>query len=329
MKNQVAFIIFVFFGFSFLMHVFPFIFVEAAKLESGVTISAPSTNETSPPGTCGLQIMTGTPINYGQLNAGQVSDEQKVTIKNVGTAPAQIMVKAGDWIGGTSANPIKMIGPEITRVAVTPGKEFGTKFALHSSEATVLSDLGPGQEQDSFWSVYGDSKLSGSPHQEVSIDLICSGTLTDPKNALTKGQSEITTGDEFLQHSETTDDNNDDDTIAKNPNNPNPIPIPYPNTNNTTKDANEDKPEAKGEEESEEQSTFTCMSDNVDTPTKANCTITYGGVSTSYDCNADATTKLWSCVKETAKTGTDKSTFQYAMTAKSRDALKQIIQNMR
>ena len=173
MKNQIAFIIFVFFGFSFLMYVFPLIFVEAAKLESGVTISAPSRNETLPAGTCGLQIMTVTPINYGQLNPGQVSDEQKVTIKNVGTATAQIIVKAGDWIGGTSANPIKMSGPEVTRVAVTPGKDFGTKFALHSTENTVLSDLGPGQEQDSFWSLYADPKLSGSPHQEVSIDLIC------------------------------------------------------------------------------------------------------------------------------------------------------------
>ena len=173
MKNQVAFIIFVFFGFSFLMHVFPFIFVEAAKLQSGVTISAPSTNEISPAGTCGLQIMTGAPINYGQLNAGQVSDEQKVTIKNLGTATAQIIVKAGDWIGGTSANPIKMSGPEVTRVAVTPGKDFGTKFALHTAEATILGDLGAGQTGESFWSVYGDNHLSGSPKQEVTIDLTC------------------------------------------------------------------------------------------------------------------------------------------------------------
>jgi hypothetical protein len=92
-------------------------------------------------------------------------------------------------------------------------------------------------------------------------------------------------------------------------------------------DVNEDKSETKGEQESEEESTFTCMSDSVDKPTKANCTITNGGVSTSYDCNADATTKIWNCVKETAKTSTDELTFNPS--AKKSETLKLIIQNMR
>ena len=72
--------------------------MEGAKLQSGVTINAPSTTETEkicddtidndndgkidaadedcggsgPPGTCGLQI-SGVPINYGQVNPGQQS----------------------------------------------------------------------------------------------------------------------------------------------------------------------------------------------------------------------------------------------------------------
>ena len=183
--------------------------------------------------------MTGAPINYGQLNAAQVSDEQKVTIKNLGTATAQIIVKAGDWIGGTSANPIKMSGPEVTRVAVTPGKDFGTKFVLHNSEATVLSDLGPGQEQDSFWSLYADPKLSGSPHQEVSIDLIC----VDKNNLKVTDEYGNDLGSDCTKNPDGTYsctkdedqvyDNND--TIAKTPGAPHPLPIPYPNTNNATK----------------------------------------------------------------------------------------------
>ena len=48
------------------------------------------------------------------------------------------------------------------------------------------------------------------------------------KNALTKGQGEITRGEEFLQDAEAKDDNNDD-TSASTPNAPDPIPIPYPN----------------------------------------------------------------------------------------------------
>jgi hypothetical protein len=170
-KNQVCFALLVILGFSFLVCLFPFNSVHAAKIQSGVTINAPSTNETAPAGTCGLQIMSGAPINYGQLNVGQVSNEQKVTIKNVGTATAKVMVKASAWIGGTPPNDT--YNAEITRVAVTPGKEFGNKFPLHASEATALGDLGPGQQGDSFWSVYADAHLNGSPHQEVTLDLMC------------------------------------------------------------------------------------------------------------------------------------------------------------
>ena len=51
MKTKVKLSIFLFFGLISLIYVFPFIFVEAAKLESGVTIkeAAPPTNETAPP----------------------------------------------------------------------------------------------------------------------------------------------------------------------------------------------------------------------------------------------------------------------------------------
>ena len=113
--------------------------VYAAKLQSGVTINPPTSttgtcpdanndgvndvtglpcgSQTETAGMCGLQVISGAPINYGQLNVGQVSGEQKVTIKNIGNAPAKVMVKAGDWNGGTAASPIKLYGPEITRVA--------------------------------------------------------------------------------------------------------------------------------------------------------------------------------------------------------------------
>lgn len=178
-----------------MLSILPFSDVNAAKLQSGVTINPPSSTTGTCPdansdgvndmtglpcgtptgtaGTCGLQIISGAPINYGQLNIGQVSTEQKVTIKNTGNAPAKVMVKAGDWIGGTAAGPVKLYGPEITRVAVTPGMEFGKKFPLHTAEATILGDLGAGQSGDSFWSLYADPKLSGSPSQEVTIDLTC------------------------------------------------------------------------------------------------------------------------------------------------------------
>ena len=45
MKHKIELIIFLVFGLT-LVYVFPFAFVDAAKLQSGVTINAPSTTQT-------------------------------------------------------------------------------------------------------------------------------------------------------------------------------------------------------------------------------------------------------------------------------------------
>ena len=195
MKNKVKLTMFLFFGLAFLVYIFPFAFVEAAKLESGVTINAPppttgtcpdanndgNNDNTGAPcgsttaptaGTCGLQIISGVPINYGQLNVGQASSEQKVTYKNVGTATAQVMVKASDWIGGTPDNPITMQGAGHTRVATTPGMEFAKKVPLEPDDK-ILGELSAGQTGESFWSMYVQAGMSGSPHQDVTLNLIC------------------------------------------------------------------------------------------------------------------------------------------------------------
>jgi hypothetical protein len=46
MKNQVQLVLLLLFTFTFLVYVFTFTFVDAAKLESGVEIIAPTTTET-------------------------------------------------------------------------------------------------------------------------------------------------------------------------------------------------------------------------------------------------------------------------------------------
>ena len=64
MKNQVEFKILILTGFVFVFSLFPFAYVDGAKFQSGVTITAPTT--TPPPaGTCpdtngdGIPDMTG------------------------------------------------------------------------------------------------------------------------------------------------------------------------------------------------------------------------------------------------------------------------------
>ena len=209
MKNQVELKIILLVSLAFLVYVFPFVFVDAAKFQSGVTIkgAAPPTNETAPPtneicnngidddgngaidevtclpppaGTCGLQVVSGVPINYGQINPGQVSAEQIVSVKNEGTSPtpAKIMIKAGDWISDAAGNPI-IFPTMITHVAIAPNLEYDNKKAL-SSGGWELGQISGGQSIPVYFQMKPagatDASLNsftGSLRQDVTIDLLC------------------------------------------------------------------------------------------------------------------------------------------------------------
>jgi hypothetical protein len=197
MKNQVQFIILLLFGLAFLVYLFPFIFVEAAKLQSGVTINAPSTTETEKicddtidndndgkidaadqdcaaapagptPGACKLQIDSGVPINYGQLNPGQNSNIKTVYVRNVEGTHVKIMVKGGDWISNVTGSPVS--GPEITYVSMAGNTPF---YALKSNEFQIgeLGWFGPQARTTILYALkVPPSGFSGSLHQELSIN---------------------------------------------------------------------------------------------------------------------------------------------------------------
>ena len=199
MKNQVEFKILILTGFVFVFSLFPFAYVDGAKFQSGVTITAPTTTPppagtcpdtngdgipdmtggvcTSPTGpaagTCGLQIVSGVPINYGQLTAGQTSAEKQVTIKNEGTSgtAAKLMIKGGNWIGDAAPNPT-ISGPEVTRVAIAP-VDFNNKKSL-SLAGWELGQLAGGQSIPVYFQfLTWVNAPSGSFHQDVTIDLLC------------------------------------------------------------------------------------------------------------------------------------------------------------
>ena len=202
MITKVKIIIFLFFGFAFLMYLFPVIFVEGAKLESGVTIKAPST--TPPPagtctdsngdgindatlqpcgsttgpagGTCGLQIVSGVPINYGQLTLGQTSAEKQVMIKNEGTSLAKVMLKGDDWKIDEAGNP-SVSGPEATHATIMqPNVEYSQKATLTNTGKEFAAIQG-GQSIPFYFQfkvpATAPTDFSGSLHQEVTMDLLC------------------------------------------------------------------------------------------------------------------------------------------------------------
>jgi len=193
-------------GLAFLFYVFPFAFVEAAKFQSGLTIKPPSTTEpekicddqmdndndgkvdandpdcaapatttdpTATAGTCGLQIVSGVPINYVVNSGAFKSDEKIVNIKNEGTSqtPAKIMIKGGNWVSDAAPNPT-ISGPEVTRVAIAP-VDFNNKKSL-SSAGWELGQISGGQSIPIYFQMgIWVNAPSGSFHQDVTIDLLC------------------------------------------------------------------------------------------------------------------------------------------------------------
>lgn len=166
-------------------------FVFAAKIQSGVTINQVPTS-TPPIATCGLELLSGVPINYGQLTAQAgsnyvMSADQKVTYSNTGNASAQVMVKGGNWTGGSAANPQTFSEPGWTHVTSNPNIDWMGKRKLRSTEIP-LGQLGPGQTGQSYWQVRipTNTGINGSMHQEVTIDLSCqegATTTTSSNNA--------------------------------------------------------------------------------------------------------------------------------------------------
>ena len=196
MKNQIELNLVIFIGLVFVLSLFPFAYVDGAKFQSGVTINAPSPAGTCPDsngdgindstgepcssttgptaGTCGLQIVDGVPINYGQLISSQDSAEQKVTLKNEGTSqtPAKIMIKAGDWISDAAGNP-SISGPEVTKVGLAPNTDWSSKKSL-SSNGWELGQLSGGQSIPVYFQFKAFvNSPSVSLHQDVTIDLLC------------------------------------------------------------------------------------------------------------------------------------------------------------
>jgi len=194
-KNQVLLVIFLFFGLALLVYLFPYVFVEAAKLESGVTIKAPSTTMiqkvcntfdpvlgqmTLEDCSCGLQIVSGVPMNYGQVNPGQVSGQRVVILKNEGTSDtvAKIMIKGGDWKSDAAGNPT-IFPSMITHVATTANLDYNNKKPL-SNQGSQLGGMSGGQSIPVYFQMKPggatDASLNsftGSLHQDVIIDIIC------------------------------------------------------------------------------------------------------------------------------------------------------------
>ncbi len=205
-KNKVSLVFLLIVGFSFVAYLFPFNAIHAAKIQSGVTVTAPAAGNPAQPagtctdsnndgvddvtgapcsplggaaaGTCGpLQIVSGIPINYGQVTFQQPSAQKQVVIKNVGTSqiPAKVMINDANWVpdaGVKTTDDPYMAFPTHTHVTSYPNEEYWQQRSL-TPIPQELGRISGGQSLSIYFQYYTYPGKIGSYHQFVTIDLVC------------------------------------------------------------------------------------------------------------------------------------------------------------
>lgn len=138
---------------------------HAVDIPSSVTILQP---------TCGLDIVSGSPINYGSLNIGQTSQHKEVKAENTGNAVADVAARGTDW---QPAN-----GDDVMNVGAT--HYAGATFAYESmnvltdTDEVIGGNFPPGTELTTYWQlrvdlIAGQESFEGEAEQTVTFTGIC------------------------------------------------------------------------------------------------------------------------------------------------------------
>jgi len=121
--------------------------------------------------TCGINVVSGAPINYGSLTPGAISTEQTVVLQNTGTTSGTLVVHGADWLDGSSTSQI-LVGN--TKFSTGTGT-YASKTALTTSDQTV-GTINPTPNLSTFWQLQANllsSSFSGSLTQTVTFSNSC------------------------------------------------------------------------------------------------------------------------------------------------------------
>ena len=124
--------------------------------------------------TCGLNFVSGSPINYGSLSAGEVSADQTLVIDNTGNAQGALSVSGTNWLDGGGA---QVMGVGATHYTTVPNTQYGSKTALTTAPVSA-GIINPTTNLSVLWQlradlIAGQAGFTGSTTQTVTLTTSC------------------------------------------------------------------------------------------------------------------------------------------------------------
>jgi hypothetical protein len=151
--------------------------VHAIDIQSSVQLG------TSAP-TCGLSIVSGSPLNYGSLTAANsISTEKILRVQNTGTAPGSITALGTNWINPAVPAPNIVMDVKTTHMGTVANQPYASKKFLGPTPFDIFTDpagirtLAGGASMDTYWQVQfvlnAGVTFSGAASQTVTLASTC------------------------------------------------------------------------------------------------------------------------------------------------------------
>jgi hypothetical protein len=159
-------------GLSMLLSSLPF--AHAVDVPSSVQLGG-----TTP--TCGLQVVSGSPINYGQLaTANSISAEKSVRVQNTGTSPGSLTALGTQWTSPTAPAPGVVMNVGTTHAATSANVAYASKVPLATTAVTLIPSapgIAAGASVDTFWQVQfvssAGAAFTGTASQTLTLSSSC------------------------------------------------------------------------------------------------------------------------------------------------------------
>lgn len=122
--------------------------------------------------TCGLDVVSGSPIAYGSLAEGQLSEEQMLSLNNTGNTPSTLMVAGFNWDDGAT----EQMAVENTHYAASQGLPYANKISLTDQYTNTGMSMNPGVPKDIFWQLevhLTNPAFTGQLFQDTIVQTNC------------------------------------------------------------------------------------------------------------------------------------------------------------